>query len=624
MSKIRDGKSLTLLFGPLLALAGCEACAPPAAPPPTKEDAGPPVDEVAEPVALSVSPATVDLQTDGLTQPTQAFTVALERADGSISDVTDRAYLALEHREVGTLDGATFVSNGAAGEVVLTARHEGLAASSTIVVRHVEEILVPPPAGEQPVPEGVSRLVDEAPRDPARAPAIVYPADGTLMPPNLRGVEVHFTRGNAANTLYAVSFSSDGFLLRVFMRCAPLSTGCAYAPAPEIWDLVTSRHRGGAPVQVRVTGIDETGSVGGDSTEIALSFTWDKIDGGLYYWTVSNGTAIMRVDFAGDAQEPELFLSGGDTHCIGCHAISPDGYKMSLSKEGQASALALVDIEELATTTPPLQGLVEQYQAWSPDSRFFATTGFSTQEGVLDTAIRVRDANSGEVVETIDVGGIATHPDWSSTGDRIYFTSVPGALPSRGAAGGSISFVERASGAWTGPFELVPAAPKKSRFYPSASPDGSVLVFDESSCFTTEPGPECDGISDPNAKLWAVPAAGGAPVLLANANAVPPDAPSQPSLTNSWPRWAPFHSRRAEGGSAAVYWLAFSSQRPYGLHGAPAQRHLVWMAAVDVDAVLAGEDGSFPAFLLPMQDIATSNHVPQWTRKVVGKPDIDP
>jgi hypothetical protein len=41
------------------------------------------------------------------------------------------------------------------------------------------------------------------------------------------------------------------------------------------------------------------------------------------------------------------------------------------------------------------------------------------------------------------------------------------------------------------------------------------------------------------------------------------------------------------------------------------------MAAVDPDKIANGEDGCYTAFALPFQDITTSNHIAQWTTKVV-------
>jgi hypothetical protein len=42
------------------------------------------------------------------------------------------------------------------------------------------------------------------------------------------------------------------------------------------------------------------------------------------------------------------------------------------------------------------------------------------------------------------------------------------------------------------------------------------------------------------------------------------------------------------------------------------------MFAVDPAAILAGKDGSYPGFYLPFQDLKTSNHIAQWTQKIVS------
>ena len=47
-------------------------------------------------------------------------------------------------------------------------------------------------------------------------------------------------------------------------------------------------------------------------------------------------------------------------------------------------------------------------------------------------------------------------------------------------------------------------------------------------------------------------------------------------------------------------------------------RQQLWMFAVDPDKLLDGSDGSYPAFFLPMQDLAANNHIGQWTQKIVS------
>jgi hypothetical protein len=44
------------------------------------------------------------------------------------------------------------------------------------------------------------------------------------------------------------------------------------------------------------------------------------------------------------------------------------------------------------------------------------------------------------------------------------------------------------------------------------------------------------------------------------------------------------------------------------------------MAAVTLEDIAAGQDGSFPAFWLPFQDFTAHNHIAQWVDTVVTPP----
>ena len=163
-------------------------------------------------------------------------------------------------------------------------------------------------------------------------------------------------------------------------------------------------------------------------------------------------------------------------------------------------------------------------------------------------------------------------------------------------------------------------------YYPAISDDDNFVVFDQSSCS----GP-------PNARgqlgrrrvrrlqrhlgeAMVVPAAGGTPVALANANGA--DAPL---TTNSWPRWSPDHGTFR---GKRLYWVAFSSRRPYGLSlagsaGADTTKPQLWFAAVAVDdaGAVPTTDPSFAAVWLPGQDPSIvgprGNHTPAWTSRAV-------
>ena len=90
-------------------------------------------------------------------------------------------------------------------------------------------------------------------------------------------------------------------------------------------------------------------------------------------------------------------------------------------------------------------------------------------------------------------------------------------------------------------------------------------------------------------------------------------------LTNSWARWAPFKQtiRGSAGDGEPLFWLTFSSKRAFGVRQA-AGHHQIWMTPFFPGRALAGQDPSGPAFRLPFQELATPNHIAQWTEVVVA------
>ena len=169
----------------------------------------------------------------------------------------------------------------------------------------------------------------------------------------------------------------------------------------------------------------------------------------------------------------------------------------------------------------------------------------------------------------------------------------------------------------------------KNRYYPAYAPDGSFLLYNESDCPAGETyHRDCDADADPTAALWAL-RGDGERIPLTNINA-PGPADANARLAQTYPKWAPFVDPQRTDGSGRLMWFTFSSMRRYGLHppssnsrGEPGQ--LIWMAAVDPDAIARGEDGSFAPFALPFQDLRTSNHIAQWTARVVPtEPDPNP
>jgi hypothetical protein len=624
---------LPIALGLLLLPGGCDGCAPPGGggggggeEGDGEGEGGPAIPGL---IALTIDPADVQLTTDGLQQPTQDFTVTATLRTGGTTDATALVAFELTNPGLGALIDNRFVSAGLGGESELIARIDGVEARARIRVR-VQTILIGDgnSADGGDVPADAADLFDDEgplgprPIDDDRAPDLVYPNDGVLLPRNLGVIEVHWRRGSDDNTLFAVTFQSSVLQAQVLTRCVPLGGGCFYTPSLSTWRLLAESHAGGEPVDVIVQGTDDTGTAVGRSNRIAVSFSAVSVQGGLYYWTTSQGTGIIRVDFGAVEQVPEKFFPFAGNECYGCHALSPDGRKMSLSRRGQNQGqLGLIKVADAAEELGFTNDNREQFQSWNATSSLFAGIFGDTSDLGIRHQIRIRDGDTGAVVERIDLDHEPDHPDWSPTEDRITYSEVTHHQTSQRPGRCGINTMTRQAGQWGAPQQLIAPETGKNRYAPATAPRGEYFAFVESRCNQADRvyGAECDGDADPTARMFASGFSTGQVVELARANARG-RTDQQDELSNTFPKWAPFEQPRFADGSGRVHWMTFSSRRNYGLRTNPNPSggdQLLWMVAVDPDRVLLGEDGSFPAFLLPFQNINTSNHMAQWTREFV-------
>src|SRR5262249_50817292 len=147
----------------------------------------------------------------------------------------------------------------------------------------------------------------------ARNPELVYPNDGVLLPPNLFEIEVHFRPGPADNTLFEIAFANELTDVHAYARCTPvgdpIDPGCLYVPTREVWTGLAETNRGAAPLSLRVKATDDAGAFVGSSGEHKLRFAPADVRGALYYWTTSQGSAVMRWNFGDTARrDPERFI----------------------------------------------------------------------------------------------------------------------------------------------------------------------------------------------------------------------------------------------------------------------------------------------------------------------------
>ncbi|MEZ4367558.1 MAG: hypothetical protein R2939_14965 [Kofleriaceae bacterium] len=531
--------------------------------------------------SLTISPATAELVVvDGATAR-QAFTVTATYADGTSVDVTAAATLTAD-AAFGDIDGAAFVADGAVAGVTLVSAHHGDAIVDAEVTVRVRNHRV-----DGGAPAGAAGVFDGATVDPTRLPTLVYPPADATMPANLGDFDVHWDDPSAGDVV-EVSLVSAYAEVYVYLAASP--SWMVFTPAE--WTLV-ARNAASVTAQVRVGSTASPGVVG-ETAPRPVTLTDQGIAGGLYYWAAGSSVpgapyGIFRHDVALPGQPAEPFFTTTEAgRCVACHVLSRDGTKMAVTYDGGNGATALVDVGTRTASAPLPNWNFASYTA-EGDKLIAASHG----------VLSVRDAVSGDVLATIPTAGYATQPDVSPLGTSLTYVQATTASQDWIFTGGAI--LARDYDASTGGFgaerEVVATGPSNN-YYPSISPDGGWVLFNRSTG---------DSYDDGNASLWVVPLAGGTPIALDLADL-------GPNLTNSWARWAPFE-QSVDG--EAMFWITFSSKRDFGVRLVGANRPQIWMAPFFPGRAAAGVDPTGPAFRLPFQDLATSNHIAQWTEQVV-------
>jgi hypothetical protein len=595
-------------------------------------DAGMPGPALAGLQSITVTPANQTLVIAGVTPVSLDYQAIGRFTDGHSEDISDRVSFVLGDATLGWFTHSRFTSTLSHGGATTVQALSGTLSSSTSLTLVMQQRLNDP--GSSGLPSDPSTRFS-GPLQASRNPTLVYPNDGVLLPPNLGQLEVHFRPGDG-NSLFEIAFTNQTTDVRVYARChaaagVQLASGCIYSVDSATWQWIAQTNRGGK-VGLAVRGSDDSGSGVGVSSQLELAFAQDDIQGGLYYWTTSGKPSIMRFDFAGNQTQAQAFVNGSlvGVDCIGCHALSRDGSKLVAEVEGMYDGrLLLVDVAKAMTLTPFPTAQKSFFESWSPDGSAYvgvdgAGGGTSYNLLLIDGASGVK---LGEIAGTGTAQSPSDHPDWSLDGTRIAFVNIERGGTLQRFFGGAISMVTQSGGVWSAPVELVARDSQHNHYYPAFAPDGSFLAFDQSTCPGGQPTNDCDADSDPSATLYGiVPTAGASPTLLARANAPGVADQGRSELANSFPKWAPFVFKRTGELASRLLWITFSSNRAPGLRPVPpspngggelATGTLLWMAAVDPDVVRNGVDGSYPAFFLPFQDLGTSNHIAQWTTKVV-------
>jgi hypothetical protein len=521
---------------------------------------------------------------------TQAYVATARFPDGTTEDVTADAVFTIDEAILGGFASATFQASGnAGGEGIVLATWHGASGTAPLTVR-IEGVRVGDGA-----PADAAALFEATSQDSSRAPSIVYPSALTVFPPNLGDFEVHWTDASG-NDLYEVALSSPWIDLKVY-RAGPAGAGTWLAFTVEEW-MAAGRSNRGKPLTVSVRGMSQAAPATSGRAEIGIRLTEDDVQGGLYYWAAAGGNeGIFRHDFGRPGEPAEPFYTVANSpggRCVACHVLSRDGTRMAITFDGGNGAATILDVATRAPITPTDGSFSWNFATYSPDGAYLVSS-FMGQ-------LMLRDG-AGQPLGAVPTMGWATHPDFAPSGDRLVYAKPNGPELDWVFTGGQIvvqpfDAVTRTFGA----AQMIVPPGAENAYYPSFSPDGQWIVFNRS----TE-----DTYDDASARIYVVKADGSQPpIALAS-----PDLGG--GLTNSWARWAPFaQTTRTDGVDEPLFWLTFSSKRVFGVRLPPGQPQ-IWMAPFFPARAVAGTDPSAPAFRLPFQDLATSNHIAQWTEIVV-------
>lgn len=614
--------------------------------------------------ALEITPARVDLSlVRGATTQTRLRLMG-RYADGQVHDLSTSVAWTVSGPPATVRDGLFVTSSP--GAFTVTVALDTLLARAMVNVRVTGDLVLADTPMDAPARLGGS-LTDSA------RPEIAYPLDGAIFPANLGDVEVQLTRTHPSQSLVRVWFRGTHIDLSMYGRCQPIARapmGCAVTLDRALIPALVGASEG-AEMQLRVRLAAPDGTHLVESAPREVRWTSVALTGALYYWSTrlgDNATAIYRYNLESGQTPPEPFflqtrdapVIRGERPCVGCHTVSRDGRRMALSFGG--SDPGNFGVYDIATRRPIATRLGNH--AYGPPATFAAMSALNPDGSRVITALRgtltlrrvdesLAPIGGPLFSQGLTPGDRATQPYWSPDGRMLAFVGWNPALydcnnPPCGdnrprdngdlAPYGQVYLAEIRGDTVGTPRLLVPRSTRNggreyTSYYPSISDDGRWVAFNRVRCDArgndqgyavdrAGAAANCSGYDNPGARVMLVAATGGNVVDLARLNGTD-------TWTNSWPRWAPNHGRFR---GSELYWVAFSSKRPYGLRlpgdntgrlaNVPPQ---LWFAAITLgQGDVMTSDPSHAPIWMPRQNIdadtPSGNHVPQWTAVFVPTP----
>jgi hypothetical protein len=576
---------------------------------------------------LSVSPPTSELMILNSVAATEDFTATLVYPDGKMEDVTADTTFSVD-TEFGMFNSTTLTMQ-VAGKTTVYGMYMDKQGTAEVIAR-LKDIRVVGTID----PNAPSWFT--MPEDPSRAPTVKYPPADVIMPRNVGDFEVHWTDASS-NNVFEISLKTDYADVRAYVNG---NNGVGGGPDPSYMSFLATEWGAavGADtlVQLQVRGVDSTNpTTVGSAPPQQVHLSNEALNGGLYYWASAGTEAegIYRHDMSKPGQPAEPYMTttqlmGSPNGCVACHVLSRDGKEMAITYDGGDQSATTIDVAT-ATRFPVATGLA----GCTATSQCAAGMGCMIPQGassgtcrtawnfatftpdgsqmltVHDGQLVVRDYATTTVLGTMPAAGAVSHPDLSPDGTKLVYVrpQVAGSDWAFGTGDIFMRTYDQASMSF-GPEQQV-VADGANNYYPSFSPDGQWILFNKGD--NTQAPTISGSYNGPNASMWVVKADNSAPpVQLTVAN-------QALGLTNSWARWAPF-AQTYGASSEPMYWVTVSSKRDFGVRLVGVGKPQIWMTPFFPDRAAGASDPSAAAFRLPFQDIATNNHIAQWTEQVIS------
>jgi hypothetical protein len=503
------------------------------------------------------------------------FTATGAWSDGREEDVTATATWSVADGPGGEVTAGRYVAAPrGAGPVTLRVEWEGLEATCGVDTRLDAVVnLTGDPAIEAAVAAAGARA------DADCAPYVLYPLDQSLIPADFFSPDIQWVP-EAGQDLFVIRFETTWITLTA------ITQGTSWVPSGDEWWAVADPGAG-REIDLSVLGGDWdagaaalTDGLCGSPWPTAFETERWGAPGAVFYWTPTY-QGIWQIEVGASAATPWMDVSTTG-RCVGCHSVNhanPSRFVAAMDGGYGPAWVAEAD----APTVAVGGGGTAAFTALNP-------TGDRLVRSLYGT-LQVDEVGGATGLYSLPTRGWASHPTWSPDGAAIVYSSC-------GSAAGSQDWqvydcdlrrIEVLGTDSYGADSLVAEAPPgQSFYYPTFSPDSRWIAFNRSTNGAA-------AYANTSAELMLVDAAGGAPVLLAQANGLP-------NVENSWPRWGPI--------VGDIGWIAYSSERAYAnrVIGVPQ----VWVTGVDLGQVAAGEDGSHAPVWLPGQSTSTGNHTPSF------------